>query len=202
MNKYEYISNAASGIGRRPYLRITLVCAISLILILAATGLLLSPAHANQDKKVHVTGTIATSIFYVIMDKTAGNLHVSTRAILDTWTGGISGTDSGLQQRTENLSTGIAHTAIIGPFEGTIGGSAPGSANYISHTTGDTSGCPCPPGLIKFTGSFVFVAGTGEGGLAGICGGGTFVGSGDPVNGFTTTYDATFQFGASCHSQG
>ena len=202
MNKFEYISKAASGIGRRPYLRITIVCAISLILVLATTGLLLSPAHANQGKKVHVTGTLASSVLYVVMDKTTGNLHVLTRAFLDTYTGGLSGTDSALQQRIENSLTSRSQTSSIGPFTGTVGDSAPGSFTWIASLTGDTSGCPCPPGTITLTGNLVVVAGSGQGGLADICGGGTVTGSGDAVNGFTTTYDFTFQFGASCHSQG
>jgi hypothetical protein len=183
--------------------RVLLLAALmgSSLLLVGINGVMASNGD-SQNKTIHATGSTSAIIVSVMADKTVGGYEVTTRSVLNTYTGTLSGTSNILQQLAANLATGISEGTSTGTFAGTLGDLPPGSFSTIALQTGDRSGCPCPPGVITFTTTFVVVAGTGQGGLAGICGGGTSFGSGDAVHGFTTTYDYTFEFGDRCHSQG
>jgi hypothetical protein len=193
----ESLGKVPALVNERPRVRVAIVMGVAFILLLAMLVPTLASARAD-DKGIHATGTILTAVAYVTGTSVVNGNTVATRATVDTFSGVLSGTATSLQQRISNAHT--AETAEYQEFTGTLAGSATGTFASIITITSDTSGCPCPPGTITFSGTYVVVAGTGMGGFAGICGGGTFSGTGDPVHGFTTTYDFTFHFGGSCHS--
>ena len=197
MKTIESLSKVPALVNERPRVRAAIVMGVAFILLLAMLAPTLTSAKTS-DKAIHATGTISTSVAYVVDTSVVNGQTVLTRATVDTYSGTQSGTATGLQQRISNALT--SETAEYSEFTGTIGESASGTFAIIITITGDTSKCPCPPGAITFSGTDVVVAGSGMGGLAGICGGGTFSGTGDPVHGFTTTYDNTFHFGGSCNS--
>ena len=184
-------------VNERPRVRVAIVMGVAFILLLAMLAPTFASARAD-DKGIHATGTVSTAVIYVADTGVFGGNTVLTRALVNTYSGALSGTATGLQQRISNALT--SESVYIEEFTGTLAGSAIGTYASIITITGDTSGCPCPPGTGTFHGTEVIVAGSGMDGLAGICGGGTFSGSGDPVHGFTTTYHDTFHFGASCAS--
>ena len=184
-------------VNERPRVSVAIVTGVALILLLAMLAPTFASARAD-DKGIHATGTISTAVAYVAGTSVVSGNTVLTRGTVSTFSGSLSGTGTSLQQR---IATALSSESVqYGEFTGTLAGSAKGTYASIDTITGDTSGCPCPPGTITFSGTTVIVAGSGMGGLEGICGGGTFSGVGDPVHGFTTTYDYTFHFGGSCNS--
>jgi hypothetical protein len=193
----ESLSKVPALVNDRPRVRAAIVMGVAFTLLLAILAPTFAPARAD-DKGIHATGTIFTAVVYVAGTGVVGGNTVTTRATVDTFSGTLSGTGTALQQRLSNSLT--SETVEYEEFTGTLAGSGTGTFADIITISGNTSGCPCPPGTITFSGTIVVVAGTGMGGLKGICGGGTFSGSGDPVHGFTTTYDETFHFGGFCNS--
>jgi hypothetical protein len=192
----ESLSKVPALVNERPRVRVAIVMGVALLLLFAMLAPTLASARAN-DKGIHATGTIFTVVAYVTGTSVVAGNTVVTRAIVNTFSGTLSGTSTSLQQRISNALS--AETVETDVFTGTLAGSATGTYASITTITSDTSGCPCPPGTITFSGTVVVVAGSGMGGFAGICGSGTFSGTGDPVKGFTTTYDDTFHFGESCN---
>jgi hypothetical protein len=193
----ESLSKVPALVNERPRLRVTIVTGVAILLLLAMLAPTFASARAD-DKEVRATGTVSTVVAYVTGTSVVGGNTVTTRAVVSTYSGTVSGTATALQQRIANALT--SETIQSQEFTGTVAGSTKGTYASIITITGDTSGCPCPPGTIAFHGTEVIVAGSGMDGLVGICGGGTFSGSGDPVKGFTTTYDLTFHFGGFCNS--
>jgi hypothetical protein len=193
----ESLSKVPALVNERPRVRVAVVMGVAFILLLAMLAPTLVSARAD-DKQIHATGTISTAVVYVAATGVSNGYTVQTRGTADTWSGTLSGTATALQQRISNSLT--ASTVEDEVFTGTLAGSAIGTFADIITISSNTSGCPCPPGTITFSGTTVVVAGSGMGGLAGICGGGTFSGTGDPVHGFITTYDLNLRFGGSCNS--
>jgi len=195
----ESLSKVPALVNERPRVRVAIVTGIALILLFAMVAPTFASAKADSER-IHATGTISTVVPYVVGTAVVSGSTVLTRAVVNTYTGTLSGTGTALQQRIADALT--SETVSYTEVTGTLAGSAKGTYASIDTITGDTTGCPCPPGTITFHGTSVVVVGSGMDGLKGICGGGTFVGSGDPVHGFTTTYDFTFHFGGSCNSSG
>jgi len=193
----ESLSKVPALVNERPRLSVAIVTGVALILLLAMLVPTFASARAD-DKEIHATGTVSTSVVYVVDSVVVSGNTVLTRATVDTLTGTLSGTATGLQHRISNAVS--SQNIEYREFTGTMAGSKSGSYASILLIIGDTSGCPCPPGTIAFHGTEVIIAGSGIGGLEGICGRGTFSGTGDPVHGFTTTYDNIFHFGGSCNS--
>jgi hypothetical protein len=193
----ESLSKVPGLVNERPRVRAAIVMGVAFTLLLAMLAPTFASARAD-DKGIHATGTVSTTVAYVAGTAVVGGSTVLTRAVVSVYSGTLSGTSTALQQRISNALT--SETASYAEFTGTLAGSTSGTYASIITISGNTSGCPCPPGTITFSGTEIIVAGSGMGGLKGICGGGTFSGTGDPVNGFTTTYDLTFHFGGSCNS--
>jgi hypothetical protein len=193
----ESLSKVPGLVNERPRVRAAIVMGVAFTLLLAMLAPTLASAESN-DKTIHATGTLSSVVPYVVDTSVVSGNTVLTRAFLNTFSGTLSGTGTGLQQRISNALS--SEQVSYGEFTGTLAGSTKGTYATIDTIIGDTSGCPCPPGTITFHGTSVVVSGSGMGGLAGICGRGTYVGTGDPVHGFTTTYDYTFHFGGSCNS--
>ena len=171
-------------------------------LILAAAVTYEGPEMAAGPAPIHVTGSITGAIEYYTQAPfvvPGAGQSINTHSDFFVYTGGMSGNSTILLQ-PEVSTADIIHASFIGPFAGTVGNSAPGSFTMIGTFHVDASG---PIWKIHNT----FSVSDGLDGLAGICGGGTVTGVSVgpiPPNGlvsFSLTYEATFRFGAHCHSR-
>lgn len=120
------------------------------------------------------------------------DLRITTRTIVATLTGDMNGRRISIQQITQDLETNIATAVAMGEFFGTIGDSEPGAFREIITLLSDRSQAP---EFFQFSGTSSVVAGSGTGGLKGICGATTLEGSGPP---FVTVNSFDFAFGAAC----
>ncbi len=120
------------------------------------------------------------------------DLRITTRTIIATITGEMNGNRISIQQITQDLETNIATAVAMGEFVGTIGDSEPGAFREIITLLSDRSQAPA---FFQFSGTSSVVAGSGTGGLKGICGATTLEGSGPP---FVTVNSFDFAFGAAC----
>ena len=200
MKTLEYLSKASSGIGQRPFLRIALVGTVTFVLLLAATGLLVSPGQAKEDGKVHVTGSVSfrTVLPRVYINSISG-LTISDLNVLGDYTGTIVGKTESLNTAATDATTHLLRATGYGTFWGTVGDSAPGVFSFTVTYTLDTT----TPTAEHFNGIIVFVNGSGMGGLEDICGSFTSTGIFDATTAITitATYDGTVQLGGSCNSQ-
>lgn len=120
---------------------------------------------------------------------------MTTRQVLHTVTGILEGMGFGTQTITQDLNTNKAYARSLDTFTGTVGDSEPGSFSWVTTFVSDRSQAP---DLIQWEGNIVIVEGSGTGGLEGICGGGTYQGSGNAIDGFISTSNYEFRFGDAC----
>ena len=120
------------------------------------------------------------------------DLRITTRTIVSTLTGDMTGRRISLQQITQDLHTNIATAVAMGEFVGTVGDSEPGAFREIITLLSDRSQAP---EFFQFSGTSSVVAESGTGGLKGICGGTILDGSGPP---FVIANSFDFAFGAAC----
>lgn len=176
-----------------PYTRTVVIAVVASVLLLASLGLPLSRIFASDDnngKVIRATGTQSVlAASPDIAQRTVGDLFIQDRINVVTWNGALSGKAVVHQTVAENTTSRETFITSYGTFFGTLGSSTPGSFSFINHVTSDRSITPIP----AFT-TFVAVEGTGQGGLAGICGGGTY------TNIPASTYNFTFRFGEACNS--
>ncbi len=180
---------------------------IALVVIVAAVLVLGVVAYeetlgAAEAPPIHVTGTFVGAIEYYTQAPfvvPGAGQSINTHSDFFVYTGGMSGNSTIILQ-PEVSTAHIIHASFIGPFAGTVGKSAPGSFTMIGTFDVNASG---PIWQLQNA----FSVGEGLDGLAGICGGGTVTGvsvgpipSNDLVS-FSFTYDATYMFGAQCHSR-
>jgi hypothetical protein len=94
-----------------------------------------------------------------------------------------------------DTGSNIRFVTAIGTYSGTIGNSQPGIFSETFTYIFDYSN----PSHVVVSGTETVIQGSGQGGLKGICGGGTFQATvtSPPSPG---TFDFTFHFGASCAS--
>jgi hypothetical protein len=210
----------SEGTNRKAINSRTMGAAIILVgLLVGGGGVFFGQAFADgQHHANHVTGSGLATIEYYLngpgpVPSAVPGMYIDTNVDTLTFTGGMPGTSTWLLQ-VEINAPGLACSSPPGqlcavasftaPFAGTVGGSAPGTFTaegtmYISNVA------PGVGSVWSLSGTISAVAGSGTGGLAGICGGGTFSGtSNGPVAGatgstYTITYDATFTLGGQCN---
>jgi len=143
-------------------------------------------------------------------------LNIFARPSVSTFHGSCDNPpcSTGLEGQTVSMQNGVrdddqrlqGFQTNLGSFFGRLD-QFEGSFSLISHLVLDRSKCAtfiakgqtCPGRLIPFEGRTVVIAGSGQGDLEGICGGGTIGTEHNPdgTNG-RTTYNYTFRFGADC----
>jgi hypothetical protein len=141
-----------------------------LMIFLPIALLLVFPVHATPP--LLATGTIAgNGGSTVTMVRTSGNNTFETATGMLTFTGGIQGEGPTTTTAIIHNSTGLAEVRIQIAFSGTVMGSQPGSMNilFIGDFTGFGSSFTTLRGHL--------VLGDGTGGLTGIHGQGTLVGT-------------------------
>lgn len=191
---------------------IYVVIAASTIL-LASFAAVVSPSIASNDddddkdktkgKVISGPSSASTSVPCSAPDvdciavRTVGNLEITTRILVTTYTGVLEGTAVSMQTITENTDADTTFATATGTFTGTVGDSEPGAFSMTVTLTSDRSAWRAGTGPITFEGKVVVIEGSGQGGLEGICGGGFFEGSGPP---FVSTSNYEFRFGDACRS--
>lgn len=193
------------------YLRIT-SAALSVFILLASTIALVTLRGVSGDENILASGEIDTSFFdcnpIAFSDCIAKNdvdlddppdgiidRRYVIRNGFDIWSGDIVGTALNLQMlESFQVPVGPPTSATIREtrvFTGTVAGSGPGSFSINDIGIVDIPAFPPSP---PFEGTMTVVPGSGVGGLAGICGGGTWGRTlGGPI-----TYNLVFRFGDDC----
>lgn len=195
MRILEFANKTSTVITERPFARAAIVIGIGLVLLLASFTPLIASARADDNKlpeTVHVTGNFLSTVQGTPTTvSTSSSLTITDRFVLSTFTGGIVGKSVGQQTiARDNSSTPVvSYTTAYNVFWGTVDGFS-GSYSSITHYVTTTIGT-----TTTINGTSMVVAGSGSGGLQGICGGYTFTGT----LGSAVTYDGTFQLGDSCH---
>jgi len=199
MKTLEFANRTSTLIQERPYARAAIVIGIGAILLLTMLIPTLASAKAD-DNVVHVTGTyISYAAIPDVSDSTV--THGSTTTAVRDFNLVSDITEIGSNGHGETISfvtsardvgsnTRVATTTST--YQGTIGNSQPGVFSEILTYTVDYSN----PSHIVVSGRATVIQGSGQGGLAGICGGGTFQG----LLGSPGTFDDIYRFGASCAS--
>ena len=192
-------SGKSTFTGNRRLLYSTAAVSIVSILLLAGLGLTLAHAETNGGvRHVHEEGTFTTRRSYVNGPPFPSNTGLT---IIDYNVVTVASNDAGTQTGTANNlntlaidSTGMGRATGYGTNWGTVGDSAPGLYSLITTFTIDVTKTPA-----AVTGNFVIVPGSGQGGLAGICGTETFTGTVNLATGAGSfTYDLEAQFGGTC----
>ena len=184
--------------------RIAFASSVALTLVMAGLTAMGQSRAAGAGAEIRATGGFTTVFSANIGQQAIGDLNILTRYAMSEYTGladrpHLEGTTVTLQtiarddvvlHKAFQTNTGIFWGALMTPER------LEGSFSFIVHLIGDRVNCPCPPGVVPIDGNVVVIEGTGKGELEGICGGGTFKGTG--VAGVPTDYDYTFRFGKDC----
>ena len=124
-----------------------------------------------------------------------GDISILKRFSVNTFMGLVEGT--GLLRWTSfvDIEAGTSTFGGVRLFTGTVGDSEPGTMSFIVTGFADTSD------LSNFliTTTNVVVEGSGQGGLEGICGGGTTSAQGPAGGPFEGASEFEFRFGAACN---
>lgn len=198
---YKVIRDIFVRIWKGPYIRMAFVASVALTLLAASLALIGQSSAAGAAAEIRATGTFTSAFGPNIATQTSGNLDILSRYNLITFRGSLEGGGLSLQTITrDDVVAKKAWLTNIGTFFGSLDGSEPGSFSFITHAVTDRTACvrdvACPSSLTPTHGKVIVIAGTGQDGLAGICGGGTFDRPrGEPA---TSSYDFTFRFGKDC----
>lgn len=197
----------------KKFMRITYVAIVASALLIAGIATV-SLSYAGQGTKGKVISGPSTSILTVWCRPPAStegcfdlrtvdldgddvdDIRIYSRHVVAEPTGVMEGVNVMHQTIIIDLATNTGTGRFTGIFTGTVGDSEPGSMMLTGAWTTDRSEFP----FVSWEGNLQVVDDTGMGGLTGVCGGGSYQGSGGGGEPFIGTSNYEFRFGDACRS--